>query len=194
MKQIEIGKALGFGWESIKKDFWYFVGLAAIYFILNSLPSYETNTHASFNILGLFIGPWLTAGLTRITLDYYGGKKPPFETLFTQLKYFWRIFFSQILVGLIVVGGLILLIVPGIYWALKYQFTTNIIVDKNLGILEAMGESGKLTQGLKLRLLVFDLALIGVMILGGLALGVGILVAFPIVYLAGIYVYKKLTP
>ncbi len=192
MKQIEIGKAIGFGWSGIKKDFWYFVGLAAIYMLISSLPSYKLNNQFSLDVLGLFVGPWLLAGLTRISLDYYNGKKPPFETLFTQLKYFWRILGSQFLIGLIVIGGLILLIIPGIYWALKYQFTTNIIVDQNIGILEAMKKSGEITEGIKLQLILFDLTLIGVMILGGLALGVGILVAFPIVTLAGIYVYKKL--
>jgi uncharacterized membrane protein len=190
--KIEIGKAVGFGWDSIKKDFWYFVGLAVIYMLASSILSKSTNHVIELGFLSIFIGPWLTAGLTRIALDYYGGKKPPFETLFTQLKYFWRILGAQILVGLIVAGGLILLIVPGIYWALKYQFTSNIIVDKDLGILEAMGKSGELTKGIKLQLLLFDLALVGIMILGGLALGVGILVAFPIIFLAGIYVYKKL--
>jgi uncharacterized membrane protein len=192
MKQIEIGKAAGFGWDSIKKDLWYFVGLAFVYMAINSLSSSSTITNVNLDFIGLFIGPWLTAGLTRIALDYYGGKKPPFETLFIQFKYFLRIFGSQILIGLIVVGGLILLIVPGIYWALKYQFVTNIIVDKNVGILDAMHQSGELTRGVKLQLLLFDFAMAGVMILGGLALGVGILVAFPIVTLAGIYVYKKL--
>ncbi len=193
MKQIEIGKAIGFGWDSIKKDFWYFIALAVVYMFLNSILSKTTNHLINLDILGIFVGAWLTAGLTRIALDYYGGEKPPFETLFTQIKYFWRILGGQILVGLIVAAGLILLIVPGIYWGLKYQFTTNIIVDKDLGILEAMGKSGELTKGIKLQLLLFDLALVGIMILGGLALGVGILVAFPIVYLAGIYVYKKIS-
>lgn len=193
MKQVEIGKAIGFGWDAIKKDFWYFVGLAVIYMLLNSILTRSTNHLVNLDFLGIFTGAWLTAGLTRIALDYYGGKKPPFEALFTQIKYFWRILGAQILVGLIVAGGLILLIIPGIYWVLKYQFVTNIIVDKNIGILEAFGKSGELTKGIKLQLLLFDLALIGVMILGGLALGVGIFVAFPIVFLAGIYVYKKIS-
>ncbi len=193
-KQIEIGKAINFGWEAVKKNFWYFVGLAAVYLLLDSLLSKSANHIVDLSFLGIFVGAWLTAGLTRIMLDVYSGKKPPFETLFNQFKYFWRIFGSEILIGLIVVGGLILLIVPGIYWALKYQFVTNLIVDKNMGITEAMGKSGELTKGIKLRLLVFDLALIGVMILGGLALGVGVLIALPIVYLAGIHVYKQLYP
>ncbi len=192
MKQVEIGKAIGFGWDGIKKDFWYFVGLSVVYIILNSIGSREINDRVSINFIGLIVGPWLAAGLMRISLDYYGGKKLPFEALFTQFKYFWRIFGAQILVGLIVVGGLILLIIPGIYWALKYQFVPNIIVDKNLGILEAMQKSGEITKDIKLQLFLFDLTLLGVMILGGLALGVGILVAFPIVWLANVYVYKKL--
>lgn len=191
MKKIETGKAISFGWEAIKKDFWYFIGISAIYIILPSLFSYNKNW--GLEIIGTLISTLLIAGFVKIFLEYYKGNKPAFETLFTQTKYFWRILGAQVLVGLIVVGGLILLIVPGIYWALKYQFVINLIVDKDMGITEAMGRSGELTKDIKMPLLVFDLALGGVIILGGIALGVGVFVAVPIVTLAEIYVYKKLS-
>jgi len=183
IKQIEIGKAINFGWKGISKDFWYFVGIAVVFTALAS-PSFP---------VGTILGAWLTAGLVTITLSYYSKKTLPFETLFTQIKYFANMLGAQVLISLIVIGGLILLVVPGIYWAIKYQFAGFFIVDKNMSITEALHASGEMTKGLKWQLLLLDLAFLGIMILGGMALGVGILVALPIIWLADCHVYKQLS-
>jgi uncharacterized membrane protein len=189
MKQVEIGKAFSFGWESIKKDFWYFVGISLVVVILGNVWG---GKHG-LGIVSLIVSSWLAAGSIKIALSYFDGTKLPFENLFTQIKYFWRILGANLLICLIVVLGLICLIVPGIYFALRFFFTKTLIVDKDLGIIDAMKESTKMTNGIKWQLSVLCLAMLGVMILGGIALGVGIFVAVPIIWLAEIYVYKKLS-
>jgi len=193
-KRVEIGKAVGYGWDSIKKDFWYFVGIAFIVSVISGINSSwsDENTGTSIGLLGLLLGAWMTAGRMKLVLSYYDKKKLDFAELFTQLKYFWRVLGATLLIGLIVVGGLILLIIPGIYWSLRYSMTTNLIVDKDMGILEAMGESGKLTAGIKWRLLGFGFTALGIIILGALCLGAGVLVAMPIIWLAQVYIYKNL--
>jgi uncharacterized membrane protein len=188
MKQIEIGKAFSFGWEGIKKDFWYFIGLSLVATILGGI--WNKGNH--LGIISLLVSSWLAAGSIKIALSYFDGKKLPFNNLFTQTKYFWRMVGASLLLGLIIVVGLIFLIIPGIYLALRFFFTRTLIVDKDMGIIEAMKESTKMTEGIKWQLLVFCLAMIGAMILGGIALGIGIFVAIPIIWLAEIYVYKKI--
>lgn len=183
MKKLAVGKAIGFGWDEVIKNFWVWVGIAFVYSLLTSIP-YS---------VGFLLSPLLFAGLIVITLKCLAGKKPDFNELFSQSKYYLNMLGGEILVGLIVIGGLILLVVPGIYWALKYQLLGFFIVDKNMSIKEAMAECGKVTRGVKLRLLVLDLAFIGILILGGLVFGVGILVALPIIWLADAHVYKQLT-
>lgn len=196
MKKIEIGAALRFGWEKVKGNFWLFLGITLVYLVLTSVPSYEQkiseNATLIFNILGYLITAWLTAGMLRIGFDVYDGKKPEFKTLFNQLKYFWRLLGAQILISFMVVVGLIFLIVPGIYLALRYQFVSNLIVDKDISIMEAFRQSSEITKGVKLRLLLLNLALTGVIIIGLIALVFGVLIALPVVWLAEIYVYKKL--
>lgn len=195
MKKIETGKAINYGWETIKKDFWYFVAIGAIYMVLNSLSQIFAKDGEAMPLVGLLqfiLGVYLTAGVMRLVLDYFDGKKRPINDLLNQGKYFWNVLGAQLLVGLIVFGGLILLIVPGIYWALKYQFVVNLIIDKDMSISEAMAKSGELTQGVIWQLLGFDLVTLGVLILGALALGVGIFVAVPIIWMADVYVYRHL--
>ena len=135
----------------------------------------------------------MTSGYLKMMLSYESGKKLPFGDLFTQVKYFWRVLGATLLLGLIVVIGFFLLIVPGIYLALRFQFTLLLILDKDLGILEAMKQSSMLTNGKKMPLLGFDLTLLGVIILGAIVFGVGIFVAMPVVWLATVFVYHKLS-
>lgn len=189
--RVDISRAFGYGWNELKKNFWYFVGISVIYAVLTSLPNGRDGNHG-WGILGIFISAWLTGGLYRLLLDYKAGTKQEFTVLFTQFKQFWRILLGTILLGLIVAGGLILLIVPGIYWGLKYQFTIMLIVDKDMQITDALRRSGDMTKGIIWPLFMFALAALGIFILGGICLGVGILVAMPVIWLAYVSLYKSL--
>lgn len=190
-KPVEIKKAFSYGWESVKKNFWYFVGLAVIVMIIGSAPGWKSDK-VHYDLIGLLLGALMTCGYLKIVLDFYGGTRREITDVFTQVKYYWRVLGGTIILGVICVIGFILLIIPGIYLALRYQYTITLIIDKDLGIGEAMKRSSELTKGIKLPLLGFALACLGVIILGAICLGVGVFVAMPVVWLANIFVYKNL--
>ena len=190
---VQVGPAFSYGWSELKKNFWYFIGLAVIMIILGSIGSGWREHRTYFNLVGFLINAWLTCGLVRILLDYYDGKKRELTDIFTQVQYFWRILLVNLFVGIIVCVGFILFIIPGIYLALRFQFVGYLVIDKNLAIGEAMKRSTELTRGIKGSLFLFALAMIGSIILGAICLGVGIFVAMPVVWLAHIYLYRKLT-
>ncbi len=190
---IDSGKAIRFGWTAIQKDFWYLVSIAVVSSIITGVTNSPRHGPNNWDFLGLLLSAWMTCGYTVMMLSYQTGKKLPFVDLFTQFKHFFEVLGATLLVGLIVAVGFIFLIVPGIYLALRFQFTVTLILDRNLGIMEAMRESTKLTQGIKMSLLGFDLTLLGVILLGVLALGVGVFVAMPIVWLATVVVYRQLS-
>lgn len=191
MAKVETGKAFRYAWETLQKDFWYFIGITVLYVVISGIPS-SRDPEKGWSILGIFLGAWLTNGLYRLLLDYKAGKKQEFTMLFTQFKQFWRILLGELLVMLIVIGGLILLIVPGFIWAIKYQFTILLIVDKDMEIMDALRASGKMTEGIKGKLFVFGLAALGVILLGAICLGVGVFVAIPVVWLAYVHLYRSL--
>ena len=95
--------------------------------------------------------------------------------------------------AIIFIGGFILFVIPGIYFAIKYHFLLYFVIDKKMGPLEALRASGKITDGVKWRLLGFSIVSIGIVILGFLAFGFGILVAVPVATLADAYLYRKLS-
>ena len=92
---------------------------------------------------------------------------------------FWKFVGTRILTIIIVLVGLILLIVPGIIAALALMFATYVVVDRGFGPIEAIKESVRLTKGHRWELFLLALALIGLNILGAIALLVGLLVTIP---------------
>jgi len=60
---------------------------------------------------------------------------------------FWKLLGLNILVGLTVTGGLILLIVPGIIFAIRLSLAQYFLLDQNMGIMEAYTASWDATRG-----------------------------------------------
>jgi len=103
---------------------------------------------------------------------------------------FLKFFAVSILYQLIVFVGLIFLVIPGIYLALRYQYAQYIIIDdKEISIGKAFKRSAEMTKGLKWRILWLGIVSVGIVILGLLALGFGLLVSIPIAAITNLFVY-----
>lgn len=76
------------------------------------------------------------------------GEKTSFREAYQiAIKFFWPSLGVAVLRALIVIGGLILLIVPGIIWAMRYSLATQIVVLEGKNGWEAMTKSKELTKG-----------------------------------------------
>lgn len=69
------------------------------------------------------------------------------EAFHATLRRFWSIAYILVLAGLKVIGGLFLLIVPGVRAALRYQMATIALFDENLSGKAAMQRVKSLTKG-----------------------------------------------
>lgn len=206
--KFSIKESLKFGWEITKSNFWFLVGVLAISFLVSIVTnilqqSVIALTKQSLFLFGvaavaIFVASMIAQlvinlGLLKIAINFADGVKSDFKELFSQYKVIWRFLGASILYGLIVLGGLILLVVPGIIWAIKFQFYQYFIVDKNSGIKESLRLSAQATQGVKWQLFLFVLSIILLNVLGALALMVGLLVTIPVTMVAIAYVYRKLS-
>ena len=99
---------------------------------------------------------------------------------------------ASLLVGAGVLLGLMALVVPGIILGLGWMFTQALIVDRNLGPIEAMQTSWRLTRGEKGGLLLWMLVCAGICLLGAMACGIGLFVAAPICGLGTLMIYEDL--
>ena len=132
-------------------------------------------------------------GLAKICLKLVSGEQASWREVFSYARLFWKVAGASILLFLGGVAGLILLVIPGIYFLLKYKFAVMFIIDKNLGIAEAFRESARITEGVKWKLLGLVIIMVGLNILGLLAFVVGILISMPITFLAYVRAYKTLS-
>lgn len=145
------------------------------------------------NLVFYVIGLWIMVGLLKIVISIFDGGAPKVEELFAHNDLIWKYFLVTVCYGLIVFLGLVLLIVPGVYLLVKYIFAPLLVVDKGLSVSEAFKESARMTEGVKWKILKLALVCILLIILGFIALGVGLLVSIPVVQLMYVSVYRRLS-
>jgi uncharacterized membrane protein len=171
------------------------VGVAFIVIVIGTCPGMIFNKSMVFsgNLITWILSTILGIGTIKIALKIHDKKSAGMEDFLSlKLNQFLDYLITSFLTCLIVLGGLILLIVPGIIFALKYQFATYLIIDKKMRPIDAIKESGRITKEHLGSLFCLWLVSILIVIAGCIAVGVGLLLAFPVILLAQTYVYKKL--
>ncbi|MBN1898671.1 MAG: hypothetical protein JW827_07835 [Spirochaetes bacterium] len=186
------------GWEITKKNFFFFLGILIVYFILIVAVAFVINLKPLQKIQ--FVGQvvyiifsyWLGIGLVIIFLKKAKGQDTTFGDLFSGGKYLLSFIGASLLYYLIVLAGMILLIFPAIIWGIKYMFFPYLIIDKNMKAIESLKASAKITQGNKWDILGFSIVAAVVSYLGVLGLVIGLFWSMPTAMIAYILVYFKL--
>lgn len=123
------------------------------------------------------------------TLD---GIEPQFSAYGQQAPKLVTFIIANIIYSIIVIVGLIIFIIPGIYLAIRLQFFMVFIVQEDAGIMESLRMSWNITKGNAMQLFLLGLAMIGITIVGLILLIVGVFVAGPLVYMMYCYTFRKL--
>jgi uncharacterized membrane protein len=129
--------------------------------------------------------------MIHISLKFLDNEKPKYRDL-VYYKPIVNYFLASIAQGLIVLVGFILLIIPGIFFAIRLQYTCYLVIDKNLGPIEAIKTSWRITKQNAWNLFFFEIILALINILGVLLLLVGLFITVPLGMLANTFVYRKL--
>ena len=187
-------------WLSVKANLKFFVlltlllwGIQAIrQFVLGALPN-PSLVYSLTVLLFMLLNTAVTLGLIHLSLNFLKTKQTAFSDLTARLSLFWPYLLSSIYYGLIVLAGTILLIIPGVIWAIRYQFFGYLIVDRGLKPKDALAKSKEITQGNWGKLFLFGLSLMLLNLVGLLAFLVGLLVTIPMSLLATAKVYQLLS-
>ncbi len=162
------------------------LGLSSV--VLMRLPGGQMMEVPSQSILAQIVGfvcnTFLLLGLTRVSLDITSGEPTSIGTLFSQGHKLLKAIGALILVYLIVALGLLLLIVPGIYLMARLAYIHYAIVDLNLGVIDSIKYSFKLTEKNALNNLGLFLMSFLILLLGVIALVIGLIFAIPVITLA----------
>jgi len=195
------GEAIRFGWDRMKDNLGFFIVYLIILFSVEFFFSaFAGLFEDSLPFLSFIfnVGYWIVIIISslfvvKIGLRLYDQNKiGSYGFLSFSSSLFFKYLLGYLLLWLVIIIGLILLIVPGMYLAIKYQFVPYLIVDKNMDVIEAFKKSGKMTDGSKWNLFLLTILLVIIIFLGFLAFIVGIFVALPIA-MAVAYVYRKLS-
>jgi uncharacterized membrane protein len=200
-KTFSIKEALSFGWEKQQSSPLFFAGIAlvailpSIFFgaITDALENAVFFVRIGIDVISMIVFFFLSLGIRKITLDAYDSKKLKFSDIFSQKNLLVSVIGAGIIYFAIVSIGLIVLIIPGIFFFCRFFFFELAIVDKKLGAVDSLEESWKITRGNTFKIFFFLLIILGINILGILALFVGLLIAVPVSALSLTYAYRKLS-
>ena len=109
-KDFTIEEALQYGWNIMKANIWFFVGVLVVAWAIVGIPhviasALQRNFSGLaflFRIVGWIAGVIVSIGMITIALKFLDDQSPVFEDLFSFKPYFWRYLGASILTGLVV--------------------------------------------------------------------------------------------
>ena len=203
MKDISVSKIFGKAWELFKANGSDLVVVTFIYVFLSStLSIVDSLTEGSPFIIVLIISiicgiaqMILALGFNFILLNTIDGNKFHLQELFNKRSptLIFQYIVGSILSGVAIVLGFIFLIIPGIYLAIRLQYFTLCILEQEVPDCgKALNESWNMTEGHVLDLFSLGILSICLVILGLIALFVGLFVAIPVAGLMSAVAYRIL--
>jgi hypothetical protein len=196
--QFSKKEAVKFGFGIAKSNLLFFIGLLIIVFFVSAVASSlrggaqkSALAYLVLSIIQYLVNIVIGMGLIRISLEFIGKAKPKIRDI-VYYKPIVKYVLASIITGIVVILGLVLLIIPGVILAIRLQYTTYLIVDKNLGPIEAIKKSWSVTRGNTWNLFFFGILLGLINILGVVCLLVGLFITIPLGMLATTFVYRKL--
>ncbi len=197
--KLSVGASISQGWSLMKKHWLVLIGLMLAYSIIISIISLfgGSNVYSFWywiiQIFTIVLGWAFSTGYTKMYLNAVDGEEPSFDVFAKTARKIPGFVVIQILYSLIVLVGLALLIVPGIWLACRLFCTPLIYLDReNCTIGDAFRESFEITKGNAGSVFLLYLASIGIAIVGLIACIVGVLPAAVTITFAFICAYRML--
>lgn len=109
-----------------------------------------------FTVVSLVAQMILVIAFTRYALAASEDKRLQFIDYFRcNVKMIVAMVLASLLYGLMVFGGLIALVIPGIILGVAFSYNSFLIVEKNAGAIDALKMSWKITKGNRMNIFIF---------------------------------------
>lgn len=174
-------------WDSLSGYWGVAIGFSILYGLITSIAA-----QLFFIPLLIFSGP-LSLGYSIFTLNIIRKKNPKIADMFEGFNFFGKALGLYFLYSLIMLAGFILLIIPGIYWALMYSQTYYILADNpKIKVTDALRKSKEIMDGSKLKLFLLQLLYLVLVILSIFTLCLGLIVIIPWIRVTNAKFYEYL--
>lgn len=194
---FSIEAAFKYGWNTFKHRPGFFIGMTIIILFVSWFTGFVLGMvgekgNAISGIINLLVTTLVDLGVVATMLKVYDA---PDSATFSDLwhpQQYLPYLGATILTGIAVVVGLILLIIPGLIAAMMLLFVKFVVIDRNMGPIDALKESARITKGHRMTLFLFVLAIAVINIIGAVLLLIPLLVTIPVSSLAMVYAYRTL--
>ena len=195
-----------FALSPLKRHFWMLLAVSIVGMVLQSFgnvfqgavsgPEADGASAIGVSLAGLFsvlVGQPVIYGIGYAYLRTVRGEPPQFDDVIRMFKFnYLAVVLSSIVVGVAIVIGLILLVIPGIYLAIRLSLVSYLVADQGLGVDAALRESWRLTSGHVWVIFKLWILAIPVMFVGFILLFVGIIPALMWIYTAYAALYESI--
>lgn len=189
---LEVSSLFSRAMETFKEHLWPTVGVFVIYSLLTSAGSIWGDDVGIGELIIFIVSGPITAGTYMYALRLIRGGEPDLGEMLRGFQVFGKAFVVFALYSVMVVVGLIFLIVPGVYIAVALMPAMFLVLDDDLGAVETLQKAWEMTSGQRGRIFLVLLAIVGINILGLLALLVGVIFTGALSLLIGAALYDEL--
>ncbi len=185
----DAGSSYSIGWKVIWIYFVELLVVSIIYAVLSG-PFSVFQWHADrwewyiaplimFGIIyGIFIAGPIGYGVNWVFLKAVRGERIEIKDAFVVFqRNYWNAVVANIVVGVIVVLGIFMLIVPGIIFACRLAFVPYLVVDREMDVMEALRVSWDMTRGYGWQIFFMGFLAFFIVILGLICLFVGVFIS-----------------
>lgn len=186
---LNIQQYIQHAWRMFSENLGAFLGFTLTLFAVWLATSM---VDAGSSLLFSSIAAPFYAGYSIVAFKLMLQQPVQFNDFFRGFNYFLPLFLASLAGSIVVTIGFILLLLPGIYLAVSYMFTTFLIIDYRMEFWQAMEISRKIISHNWFAFLLFALVLFLINLLGALAFGIGLLVTLPVTSCAVAVAYKEI--
>jgi len=187
--QPDAGRSYSIGWKVLMAAFVELLVISIVYMVLSgpvSFVQWKVDDWAWFLVplvlfgitYGIFVAGPIDYGAKWVFLKAVRGERIEVRDIFVVFqKNYWNAVIANIVVGVIVGLGIVMLIVPGIIFACRLAFVPYLVVDREMDVMDALRVSWDMTRGYGWQIFLMGLLAIPIVILGLIALFVGVFVS-----------------
>jgi len=143
-------------------------------------------------LLGILVVGPLRMGFTYVSLLIIRGQPYSLRNMLQGFKNnYAAVVLAPLLTALLVMAGFVVFILPGLYLITRLIYVNFLVMDKNMGAVDALKESWRMPKGQSWKILCMMLWSVCIFILGVLCLFIGIFPASVVIALAFARLYTQ---
>mgnify|MGYP000144435849 CR=1 FL=1 len=169
------------------------VGTFSVFLLLSAGIQAASNEYQSLAIISAVISGPINVGLSIFALKISRNEAAGFEDTFSGFSNFINSFLAYLISMVIIIGGMILFIIPGIIAAIALSMTYFIIAEDNsISAINALKKSHAMMDGHKMDYFLLSIRYLLLAIACIFTLGIGFFWLAPYIYVTNAKFYEQI--